>query len=500
MKRFTATLLAGLMIISLIACSAGTGGGGNGGNETSAAQSGDQETVAETVELTNDQKLKNTLNDLPAADYDGYEFVFLDRGVSGGRLSDWDTIDIYSSEMNGDPINDAVFERNSYVGEKYNVTISERKVSDPVAQARKLILANEDSFDVVTDGISQLAKTLAGEKLIIDYNEIPNVQLEKEWWDQSIKKGLSIMRKLYYATGDISIMDNYGTWCFMFNKGIITDHSLDDPYKMVNNGTWTLDTMYSMAKTAPQDIDGDGVMGEWDRYGFLSEQFNTYGLWLGSGEKTITKDANDMPTLTVYNDRSARVIDKVMEIQLDKTVTMAGERHRGGMVDGINKMYEQGLALFIFGGMWLISKYRSSEVDFGILPTPKFTEDQENYYNTYSYGNCTMLSVPVTASDISRTGMLLEAFAAISKYTLTPAYMEISLKGKFLRDNESEGMIELILDNRNYDLGALYDWGTCMSSFMTMYLSGKNDFASRFAALEEKTLAAIDKYIALISE
>ena len=166
--------------------------------------------------------------------------------------------------------------------------------------------------------------------------------------------------------------------------------------------------------------------------------------------------------------------------------------------DGVNMLFKQGGGLFLFGGMWLISKYRDSEVDFGIIPAPKFEESQEKYYNTHSPGNCTAYAVPVTATDLERTGAVLEAMAQLSKYTLTPAYYDISLQGKFLRDEESAAMIDIILANRNFDLGMIFDWGGTLTIFYDMYNAKTNDFSSRYAGIESKAEAAIADFIAKI--
>jgi hypothetical protein len=494
-KQLTAVCLITATLISSAACSdnSETINRNNEDNTISTAETA----VTEVSEhKTNTELLTEAKAALPKKDYEGYEFLVADRLTSNNIFT---TIDLYSEGENGDTINDAVFARNIIVEEALNIKIKEKESSAPVNDIKTAVLASEDTYDAVTDGLSSLAKNLAVPGYLLDLNELPTLNLGADWWDQAMNKGLSIMNKIYFITGDISIMDNYGTWSVMFNKEIIENFNRDDPYKLVEDGTWTLDKMYEMAKGVSVDLDGDGKMGDWDQYGILSENYNTFGFWLGSGEMITRKDDNDLPYLTLYNERSASVIELVLEIQLDTATTITGDRHSKEMADGVNILFKQGKGLFIFGGFWLISDYRDSEVNFGIAPTPKFEESQDKYYNTYSPGNCTAYSVPVTASDYGRTGTILEALAMISKYTLTPAYYDIALEGKFLRDEQSKDMLDLILANRSFDLCALFDWGGMFSVFGSMYTSKSYDFASRYTANEEKAIMAIDEFIDSIS-
>jgi len=489
-RSFTASLLALLTVFSCAACASGTS---DNAADTTAADT----TAADvtTSEPTNEDLLSAAKAALPEKDFEGANFIIVDR-----QHVDWETIDVYYETATGDPINDAVYERNTILEEKFNIKVVERKVEGPAAAVTKEILAGDDTFDTVTDGLNALAKNLATAGYIYDFNEIPNMDMSQPYWDQMMNAGLSISEKIYFATGDISIMDNYGTWAMMFNKDMLNDFSLDDPYTLVNDGAWTLDKFYDMAKVASLDLDGDGVMGDWDQYGFLTEQYNAYGLWACTGESITTKNSDDLPELSMFNDRSVAVIEKVIPIQADKITSISGDRHSKAMAEGVNEIFKQGGGLFIFGGLWLISEYRASEVNFGIIPAPKFDENQDQYYSTYSYGNCTAYSVPITVGDLEKVGTVMESMAILSQYTLTPAYYDITLEGKFLRDDESAGMIDIVLDTRNFDLAPLFNWGGAFDVFYYLHNNASIDIASQYAAIEEKAQIAINEFLELISE
>jgi hypothetical protein len=458
---------------------------------TTAAASAAVQTEAETT-----ASLTSAVKALPDADFGGYTFTVMDRSVDYNAV--WYTYDVFADATNGDPINDAVYERNGAIEEKYDMVFAENPQQDVTGAMRKLIAAGDASVDMFTDGLKSLVQ-LIPDKMMYDLNEIPDINLSAAWWDPEMTSGLSVAHKSYFATGDISIMDNEGTWCVLFNKSLAKSYSLGDLYSEVTAGKWTLDSMYDKSKAAASDIDGDGTMTLSDQWGYLGEPYNTFALWGCTGEKIISKDDNDLPYDTMYTERGVTVYDKVLALQYDTAVSgMAGIKPFTEY-QNLDDVFSAGRALFQYGAMALVSDYRSTDTDFGIVPAPKFDESQESYYSTYSTYNLTANAVPVTQTDLSRTGQIMEALAVAGQYTLTPAYYDVQLKGKFVRDNESADMLDLILEVRNYDLGAMYDWGGAFSLLNGSKAKDVGNFASKYAKIQTKLSAAIDKFVGQIT-
>ena len=136
-----------------------------------------------------------------------------------------------------------------------------------------------------------------------------------------------------------------------------------------------------------------------------------------------------------------------------------------------------------------VTMLREAECNFGILPDPKHSESQGEYYNAVYAGCTTAISIPVTASDIERTGIVLEALTAESYYTLRPAYYDISLKSKLMRDDESGEMLDLIFATRCYDLGQVYNWGGIFDMFATETQKKNTAFVSAY----EKLISKVEK-------
>ena len=92
-------------------------------------------------------------------DYNGYVFTVMDRSAEADP--NWVTVDVFSEGENADPINDAVYQRNRIIEEAFNIKIAEKQVRNPSDDARKLISADDRSFDVFSDGVRYLAQICA---------------------------------------------------------------------------------------------------------------------------------------------------------------------------------------------------------------------------------------------------------------------------------------------------------------------------------------------------
>ena len=110
------------------------------------------------------------------------------------------------------------------------------------------------------------------------------------------------------------------------------------------------------------------------------------------------------------------------------------------------------------------------------------------------------IAVLKSASDPERTGIIIEALSAESMYTLTPAYYDITLKTKLSRDEESAAMLDLIFENRVFDIGAMYNWGNVYQLTLDLAAAKNYNFQSAFARNEKVIDIKIGKAISAITE
>ncbi|MCL1859118.1 MAG: extracellular solute-binding protein [Oscillospiraceae bacterium] len=499
MKKFLLFLCCALFILFHVALNS-CGKDSGGGEENLSFSQNTEEKTDEIQEIAAEVKI---LPDIPDnLDFDGYKFRIFYRSAADGDEY-WAVHDIYSEAENGDAINDAVYNRNRYIEDKYNCEITAIPSTSTSAQAsgvKKVVAAGSDEYDVIFTKASYVPGIITA-NCVLDLNKIPYLDFEKPWWDKSIMNQLSIMNKSYAAYGDI-LATNYNTFrVIMFNKVLIAEYELENPYDMVRNNTWTIDNFYNMFRNASKDINGDGVMNEKDLYGFLIQKGASMAFYYSADEPIIKKDENDLPLLYAGGERSLQVMEKISEIWSAKGSVMFDSDYShlsvGFTAQILQQTFEDNRGLFYGEVLDLVAYMRSAEVALGIIPMPKLDGNQKDYIS-YGDGWCTnLILIPVTNSNPERTGAILEAMAAESKYTLLPAYYDKTLKSKYARDDESEEMLDIIFKTKIISIDELYGWGM-HSTIQGSLENGKKDFVSAIEKGTARVEKNIDKTISIM--
>jgi len=441
--------------------------------------------------------------DLEPKDFGGYEFRFLTRTINNPDWVEWDHRDIYAAEETGDVINDAVYRRNKKIEEKYNITISETvlETDNITSNVNRFVNAGDDIYDVVCIHLLHFG-TLASRGNLVNLFNVPYIELERPWWNQGSVNDLSILKKLYVVQGDLLILDNDAMEAMIFNKDLLRDNGLESPYDIVKRGEWTFDKLHEMGAAVSKDLNGDGQMIiHDDLFGIILQGDVDMSFIVAGGDKTISKDENDLPVLTFGSERSYRITDAIARLMMDFENVINLHRYVGQfpIYDEQVKMFSENRALFSWIRMRIVERLRAMETDFGIIPKPKLDTAQQNYFTRNNAWTGAAISIPVTASDIDRTGMILEDLSAESRYTLQPAYYEVNLRGKFVRDDDSQEMLDIILNNTAYDLGAIFNFGG-IAEAITLGRDNRSDYASAFERVEPRVQRDIENLIAAFEE
>ena len=149
----------------------------------------------------------------------------------------------YTAEDDGDSINSSIYYRNLKVEERLGITFEWIGEKGDYGQRSDFnnIIASDLSGDCLYDIVSAYSTTIAmaatyGYALdLMEYSSV--LALDMPWWGADLTDMATINGKLYFATGDIStnyLLRMYGTF---FNKSIIEDNKLEDPYALVDSGS-----------------------------------------------------------------------------------------------------------------------------------------------------------------------------------------------------------------------------------------------------------------------
>ncbi|MHB1153124.1 MAG: hypothetical protein ACYCWE_19540 [Eubacteriales bacterium] len=450
-------------------------------------------TLAETT-LAEETTAGLKAPDVPETDMEGKIFTIYTQ--SWYDYAPLQIIDIITEELTGDSLIDATFNRNIKIEQlfdcKVEVIESSTSIDTGLSQFTKTALAGDDIYDLsIMRGIQYTKLITSG--ALIELSEIPYVDFNNPWWDNGFLEAMSINDRKIAAVSDITMNGYLSTFVIFFNKDLIADYNLDDPNELVTGGTWTIDKLYSMSKTVAADLDSDGKYTNADQYGFTYIDDVPQALLNSFGVRMAELNSEGRPVITITNEDAYGKMLHLNEILTDEEVSYnCHARSKSANLDEAG-MFVDGRVLFNLGGIYYGPEMREAEHDYGIIPYPKYNDEQTEYYMPTLSVCMAYIAVPVTNSDLENTGKFFEYYGYLGRRDLLPAFYDTLLQRKVARDDTSGEMLDLIFKNRFYDTGLLFDFGGSANKIRTMYHSLKNDFASSLAALEPKIEESITK-------
>jgi hypothetical protein len=476
--KAAALLLAFVLAFgSLFACASDS----NDGTPSTDSPTTASETTAET-------DVMSVLASLKTVDYEGESFNIWTSNIINGSLTLRQAPD---ESMDGEQINDALYKRDRLLESKYNITMNYTLV-EPDAEfqlfkkASKIIMAGDDEIDLVFGNMQVYAVDFVKNKLILDMNQIPEINLSNEWWQQIARRDLEIAGKMYFATGDITPRYVFSPFIILFNKQLFEDYNYEYPYASVYNGTWTMDMLLGFIKGSYRDLNGNEKKDLDDFYGFTNEGW-AYPFFNGFGDTTMSVTSGT-PVLNCETETAFDKFAKVGELFASNDIFFKNARTQYDFSD----IFEADRALLCSQTATNLYLLTDMETDFGVLPMPKYNESQDKYYSFVNGYCATAIMIPISVTDVSMVGTLTEAMAAASRYTSTPAAYEVTLLTKQTRDEESVDMLRISAESAVYELTNYFNWGGVASSVNSIMLNGGVDAASKIAKVSKPALKAAE--------
>ncbi len=413
-----------------------------------------------------------------------------------------------ATETNSEPVNNACLERFVQLENEYGITVETEftVASDAFTdEVRNDRIAGTVDYDVVSNGL-QWMSPLATEGYFLDLNSIDgsHLDLKADWWDVACQEDMTIMGRLFFATGDIILMDDEYTYGVFYNKDIVDQNNLPDLSRTALDGNWTLDLLAETARTVAAP-DGDGVMDVTtnDTWGLVGWLYDIYNLVVCCDAPIVNMNEQGVPEFAVTNERNLRAFEKAYDIFADRTVTARVEDFyawNSPDAGNVHAQFYNGKALYVVDTIRAVNSEALREANFryGILPMPKYDTAQENYttpVNPYSFF---VLAIMDTCEDTDFVTFALEAMAYLGEKLVTPEYYDRTLKYKrFPDDTDSSEVLDIIFSNRLVDIAIAYNWDDCTFYYQNASRTG-NDIVSymesRRSAFEAAMQVTIDGF------
>ncbi|MBQ8641294.1 MAG: hypothetical protein IJ480_03680 [Clostridia bacterium] len=444
MKRILAILIAMLVSMPWLAACGGTE------TETDAADTAAVETAPAETETT------RLSDDLPETDMNGWTMRILSHS---DPLSNEDTF--YAHELTGEVVNDAIYERDTAVKERFNcefTLIPGNGWATDVTMLTNSVQAGSRDYDV-----SFLLPFATGGSVIVNgvlYNmlEVDHINFDKPWWHTDMNNQYTIGGYLPFVSSDYLISSYQYANALIYNKKMAADYGVEGLYDMVRDGTWTFDAFEEVITLFTADSDGDGAYTVNDTYGFASNMGYhaiTWGYAAGNVSVHLDPESDTPVTLGWDNEKFYDTCTWLYDILYGGNLTFEiGWDKECDIKWDENRVFIQAI--------WLadLEKFRDCESDYGVLPYAKFDESQDKYY-TYVDARAGSLAIPIDTDEatLQNVGMILEAQSCASHYDTLPVYTDSIQNSRYARDEETVEMIEYIGAGRRWDIGYSFSGG-----------------------------------------
>ncbi len=417
---------------------------------------------------------------LPEADFGGKPFTI--------AINTFCETGFTVPELTGDVLDDAVYNRNKTIEERFNVQLNyvSEQYNDTLTHVRNSILAADDAFQLVAEHAIVAGGLVTGD-LLMNWYEIPNIDFDQPWWSPSNEADLSFDGVSLLAVGDFALTAIGRTYCMAFDKIAAESYGIGDLYQTVYDGKWTFDLLRSLSKDAYQDLNRNNERDYADYYGFSTSVASKIGVWLWAFDNPIFRKGSDgLPVLVMNSEKLPSILEKLISFCWDDENVYYDVSYEPNSNDKhyvSEKKFADSTTLF--ASIMLesgIQYFRDVEHDYAILPYPKWDEEQSDY-KTIVDGGFSALAVPKTVTAPEMVGIITEALCAETWRSVVPVYYELALKEKGARDEESKEMIDYIVSKRVFDFGYVFDaWKGFGFTLEKMVREQNPNFASTYAS------------------
>ncbi len=402
-------------------------------------------------------------------------------------------------ELTGSAVNDAIVDRTRAVEEQYHVKLGYYVHNlEPREQYVMWAQAGDDTYKLYTSR-SRYVVDFITKDVARSWSKYPDIiDFEADWFDSYAINTFAVGDDARMLYGDANESGIRYAWVWLFNKELAEQYHLPDLYEMADEGKWTLDRLMTLTQDVYTDVNGNGKADGEDVFGYVSDNAASFDSWGPTlGISPVRKDENNCPVvLETLSEKTVEGFDKLYKFFWESKGSLICEKSNG--LSAMFDMFVQNKAIFHntqIGG--LENDQVRDMVDFGVLPTPKLTEDQDTYYtHTDCCFSCLLLPSVITEEEALRSVYIANALNAFSHEIVRPVYYETVLKTRLTRDRESPRMLDLALAGRRY--GFEY-FGETHFPITHVYML-RYTYAERKMPTVSMYTSKIDKYKKLVED
>jgi hypothetical protein len=499
MKNLVSLLLALLMVLSTLALAACSDDTPDTTPETPSDTPSDTPSTpdADEDEPATDARLPLDLPDVYYGDgttFHVIEWTANSNFDAGTVWLPWHECD--ASEEDEDLLGTAVFARNAFVEEKYGIEITQEYVNVNAGEnIQRLLVDNQTGENSIqlTTARSFEAWGLVDSGLLFDMNQYAGeiLHTDKPWWVQDAVASYTLGDSLYLCATEMQLRDKGATSLIFYNTQIAEDYELGYLFDMMEDGEWTMETMISACEIVAGDRDGDDLINtRADMWGVTGADDASFMLYAGAGLKFAEINEEG------YLDYRFGSKDSILTMTDIFEQVMYADWYLNGYVNplpGEGGGFGENLAFCVFSlAKSAYIDLRDEDIPFGVLPVPKYDEDQENYSSLVWMHHDSVLGIPSGAADTEMCAIILEALSYEGYYTVTPVLYDTLLYNRLAKTEEARRGFEVVFETRVYDPGQFWEVNPSFGDKVLRHTAtGNAGIASLWSANESAVMAHV---------
>lgn len=484
MKRSISAVLLSAIMLSLFSCSSGVNDAGDSADDKNTS-------AVDNVVIEEEETEPENLDHLPEdLDFNGVDCVMLSNELIAA--------DVFSEELTGESVKDSLFERTNKIEDRLGVNfvfLTLPHVSgDWVTALSGSVQAADGAYDVVSPEYWWGFETKG---YYIDINTLPYFDLSQPYWCAGWNDNNEINGKRYSCVGYYQLDLVLDDEAIFFNKDLITNYNLEDPYDLVKEDRWNNDKLVEMSDSVLTDLNGDGKYEKnSDLFGLTCALHSGRGFLWSYGMKLANKTAEGW-NMDYFNERFVKTYDTVYKLIKETPSVYYDTANDWTPIYELCYVFSNNLTLFYAGhiGCAREAAMREMESDFGVVPYPKLDEEQEKFI-TFNLG-VVYTSILKSAKDPAMSAAVLEALNAENYKSVLPVLYEEAMKGKYSRDKTTAEMLDLITSNVYFDFSFVnyVELGGLGDTYFNEILGGSADVSSSYKKKQKVTEKQLEKYL-----
>jgi len=452
------------------------------------------DTVADTGAETSSEDTTTVVPDVDVLNWDGREYRILGRDHTMYDI--FTSFEVWREDVPEDVVGKAVWDRNYDMLQNYGIDVKGYLKTDFNSAAKTMLDSGEDLYDLLILAPESFHPHAINGALV-DLYGLDYINMAHDAWMDYPNRQLTMGGRLYYTTNKFLIQDKNRYWGLFYNRSMAKELNLGYFENMVFDGSWTMDKVIELAKAGTFELDGQQGLGKRDNWGVCAyEYYNFVQLAFGVGFRFTEHGPDGYPVLIGPTDDIISRLDKMYQLSTDSTALWSDER-TGDMntEDSSVHMFYGGRALMLIGSLSELQQIGGlADFEYGVLPNPKYNEDQEIYHTIPNLMNGSLFGVPATISDKKFAGYALELISEKAVDTSYKAFIEVNCKLQKAQDEDAAKCLQIIYEGVVYDIAFVSDIGG-LGSMLWRQVAGSttNNYSRLFKRSERIVNAEIEK-------